>query len=68
MKTSWHAETGQLTLHWSHVGERIPFDMPFTSEASSAQGSYLPPPPDFANHSPFGGPSWFQPALTRDRP
>jgi len=27
-------------------------------EAADAQGSYLPPLPDFANHSPFGIPSW----------
>jgi len=25
------------------------------------QGSYLPPIPDFASHSPFGGPDWFEP-------
>jgi hypothetical protein len=68
MKTSWQTETGQLTLHWSDVGERISFDIPLAQETSSAQGSYLPPLPDFASHSPFGGPSWFQPALIRDRP
>jgi hypothetical protein len=27
------------------------------------QGAYLPPVPDFASHSPFGGASWFQPHL-----
>ncbi|HEY1965026.1 MAG TPA: hypothetical protein VGG59_08850 [Acidobacteriaceae bacterium] len=68
MKTSWHEETGQLTLHWCGVGERILFDTSFAQETSSAQGSYLPPLPDFASHSPFGGPSWFQPDLTLDRP
>lgn len=67
MKTSWQTETGQLTLRWSDVGVRVYFDTPLALEASSAQGSYLPPIPDFASHSPFGGPSWFQPPLTRDR-
>jgi hypothetical protein len=68
MKTSWQTETGQLTLHWSDVGVRVHFDRPLAQETSSAQGSYLPSLPDFASHSPFSGPSWFQPALTRDCP
>jgi hypothetical protein len=29
-------------------------------EASEIQGNYLPPIPDFASHSPFGGPFLFQ--------
>jgi hypothetical protein len=29
-------------------------------ETSDIQCSYLPPAPDFASHSPFGGASWFQ--------
>jgi hypothetical protein len=29
-------------------------------EASDIQGSYLPPLPDFASHSPFGGAFWFE--------
>jgi hypothetical protein len=32
-------------------------------EAWDHQSSYLQPIPDFASHSPFGGPSWFQPEL-----
>jgi hypothetical protein len=35
-------------------------------EASDVQGSYLPPVPDFASHSPFGGATWFQ-RYTPDR-
>jgi len=27
---------------------------------------HLPPIPDFASHSPFGGVSWFQPHPDRD--
>jgi hypothetical protein len=30
-------------------------------QASEIQGSYLPPVPDFASHSPFGGATWFLP-------
>jgi len=30
-------------------------------ENLEALSGYIPPLPDFANHSPFGGVSWFQP-------
>jgi hypothetical protein len=30
-------------------------------ETSNIQSGYLPPVPDFASHSPFGGADWFQP-------
>jgi hypothetical protein len=30
-------------------------------ESSEVQGGHLPSLPDFSNHSPFGGVSWFQP-------
>jgi hypothetical protein len=29
-------------------------------DASAIQGSYLPPVPNFASHSPFGGPTLFE--------
>jgi hypothetical protein len=29
-------------------------------EAENVEGSYLEPMPNFAEHSPFGGPSWFE--------
>jgi len=32
----------------------------FDQDAPDIQGSYLSPLPDFASHSPFGGPSWFE--------
>jgi hypothetical protein len=28
---------------------------------SDGHGAWLPPPPDFACHSPFGGAFWFYP-------
>jgi hypothetical protein len=28
------------------------------------EGAYLEPVPDFASHSPFGGPDWFEPHIT----
>ena len=62
MKSSWRMETGHLECHWSEVGQRVRYNPPWMQEASKIQGSYLPPVPDFASHSPFGGArgaSWF---------
>jgi len=57
--TSWKMETGQLRCRWSEVGQRTPYNPRWMQEASDVQGSYLPLITDFASHSPFGGPSWF---------
>jgi len=58
MTSSWQIETGHLVCRWSK-GQRVPYNPPWMEEAPEAQGSHLPPVPDFASHSPFGGPSWF---------
>ena len=58
MKTSWGLEKGHLACHWSEVGNRVSYTSAWMREAADAQGSYLPPLPDFANHTPFGIPSW----------
>ena len=60
MKSSWQTETGQLVCRWSDVGQHVQYNPRWMREASEIQGSYLPPVPNFANHSPFGGPSLFQ--------
>jgi hypothetical protein len=43
------------------------YDSPWMRTSSEIEGSYLPPTPDFANHSPFGGPYsfWFLPQQYR---
>jgi hypothetical protein len=60
MKSSWQTETGQLICRWSDVGQHVEYSPRWMQEASEIQGSYLPPIPDFASHSPFGGPAVFE--------
>ena len=58
---SWRTETGHLTCRWSEVGQRVPYDLGWMQEMSDIGSGYLPPIPDFASHSPFGGGTlWFQ--------
>jgi len=66
MRSSWQMETGHLACRWSEVGHHVQYSPPWMQEASDVQGSYLPPLPDFASHSPFGGATWFD-RYTRDR-
>jgi hypothetical protein len=58
MTSAWQTGTGRLTCRWD--AQRIQYNPRWMSEISDTQGSYLEPLPDFASHSPFGGPSWFQ--------
>ena len=66
MNNSWKTESGQLACKWSHVGEEFLYSPPM-NESSGSHGSYLEPVPDFAAHSPFGGPSWFDPRYRMPR-
>jgi hypothetical protein len=66
MKSSWQTDTGTLACRWSEVGQRVQYNSAWMQETSDIQGGYLPPLPDFASHSPFGGASWFEPH-TADR-
>ena len=61
MRTSWQAETGHLACRWSEAGQRVQYNPSWMQEASEIQSGYLPPVPDFASHSPFGGSTWFHP-------
>ena len=61
MKLSWQTETGNLACCWSEVGQRVQYNPDWMQETSEVQVGYLPPLPDFASHSPFGGASWFEP-------
>lgn len=60
MESSWQMKEGHLVCRWSAAavqpGEYCPSWMQVTEEV---QSGYLPPVPDFASHSPFGGASWF---------
>ena len=65
MKTSWNSKTGALECRWDDLwptnSRRSDENQLKAPEDSKMQGSYLPPPPDFASHSPFGGATWFYP-------
>jgi len=61
MKSSWQAETGRLGWQWSEVGPRIQQIPPWLQKLAEMPSGYIPPVPDFGSHSPFGGPSWFEP-------
>jgi hypothetical protein len=60
MKSSWMPEAEHLACHWSEVGRPFDYDPSWMLENSEVHGAWLPPAPDFASHSPFGGASWFQ--------
>jgi hypothetical protein len=60
MNSSWETQTGHLTCRWSEIGQSVEYNPLWIQENSDVQCSYLPPVPDFASHSPFGGASWFQ--------
>lgn len=57
---SWLTERGPLACRWFEVGQRLQYNPPWMQEASNIQSGYLPPVPDFASHSPFGGAFWFE--------
>jgi hypothetical protein len=62
MTSSWQSETGHLALRWTEVGQHDQYHPRWMLENSEAHGGgHIPPLPDFSNHSPFGGVSWFQP-------
>jgi hypothetical protein len=63
MTSCWQIKEGHLARRWSGRMESAKYDAPWMQTASAIQSGYLPPPPDFASHSPFGGPSgfWFLP-------
>jgi hypothetical protein len=57
----WQVEAGHLACRWVDVGQRVQYDLRWIQEMSYIRSGYLPPFPDFASHSPFGGgTSWFQ--------
>jgi hypothetical protein len=60
MRSSCQMETGHLACRWSEVGSHVTYNPLWMQEASDVQGSYLPPVPDFASHSPFAGATWFE--------
>jgi hypothetical protein len=69
MKSLWQMDAGHLVCLWSAVGQKVQYNPPWMQQASDVQGSYSPPLPDFASHSPFGGASWFEryPTASRNR-
>lgn len=54
---AWVSDGGRFGCRWVEVGQRSACASQYLKDAMT--GSYLPPPPDFASHSPFGGATWF---------
>jgi len=67
VNSSWQMKDGHITCRWFGLMEREKYQSPWMQTRSNIQGSYLSPMPDFANHSPFGGPYsfWFLPEHCR---
>ena len=63
MTSSWQMKDGHVVCRWFGLMERVKCESPWMQTSSDIHGSYMPPMPDFANHSPFGGPYsfWFLP-------
>lgn len=59
MISSWQMKDGRLLRSWSGQVERSDCESPIMQSTSDIQSGYLPPTPDFSNHSPFGRPSGF---------
>jgi hypothetical protein len=59
--TAWVSEGDRIACRWTEVGQGRVCGWQWMGEVM--HGSYLPPPPDFASHSPFGGATWFTPHL-----
>lgn len=59
-KSSWQSDTRILQCRWSDFGQQVQYESAWVQESSDMQGSHLAPLPDFASHSPFGGPCWFE--------
>jgi hypothetical protein len=59
---AWVSSENGIACHWLEVGQRTPYPSQWM-EQGQTDGSYLPPLPDFASHSPFGGATWFTPHL-----
>jgi hypothetical protein len=60
MNTSWKTQSGSLACNWAEAGDG-PYSTAWMEDTPDAQGSHLEAVPDFASHSPFGGPTWFEP-------
>jgi len=58
MSSLWQVEAGQLLCRWSETS-RSKYNPPWMQQTSEVQSGYLPPLPDFADHSPFAGATWF---------
>ena len=67
MNSSWKTKSGELVCKWSDVVGQLT-DFPAWMREAEKCGSYLEPVPDFASHSPFGGPSWFDPQYRAPKP
>ncbi len=61
MQSSWQIETGHLAIRWSPPNQCASYRPDWMQDTPAIPAGHLLHIPDFASHSPFGGPSWFQP-------
>ncbi len=60
MRTFWQTDMGHLACRWSELDQNLAYNPQWMQEARHIQSGYLPPLPDFASHSAFGGADWFR--------
>src|SRR5215467_6620399 len=61
LNLSWQRQAGRLSCQWSEIGRPVRYNPRWMQEAVDVPSGHLPPLPDFASRSPFGGAFWFQP-------
>jgi len=64
MTTQWSFHGNRIVSRWADISPAADH-LDMQEDAPQISGSYLPPPPDFASHSPFGGATWLAPHLNR---
>jgi hypothetical protein len=66
MRSSWEIEAGTLACRWADAGRYVEYSAPWMQTSSEIPSAFVPPMPDFASRSPFGGVAWFQPVSGSD--
>lgn len=65
MSSLWQSIKGRLVCHWAEIEKCVQYSPCWAHKDSEIYCEYLPPAPDFAAHSPFGGADWFEPHWVR---
>ena len=60
MDSFWQIDNRATARRWTETGDALRCKPLWMQNLLDMQSGYLPPTPDFASHSPFGGASWFE--------